>query len=365
MLTPDEPIRARREKKTAAFPAARWDAFVEHHPYGHFLQTNGWGELKSQHGWRYVRSTVVNAEAELIGGSILLFRRLPFGLGTLAYAPRGPVVNWDNRDTAAAVLNITAKTARNRGAIGLIVEPEMLDTPSDRRTLAACGLTPLDLHVQPRRTIWVNLDVEEEVDILSPMKQKTRYNIGLARRKGVTVREGTPDDIATFYALSQTTAARDAFAIYPESYYRSFFHLFGPTSANRARLLIAEHDKRALAALVVVAFGKRATYLYGASSNEGRDLMPAYLLQWEAMRWARERGCRTYDLWGVPDEDEATLEANFKDRNDSLWGVYRFKRGFGGQVVRHIGAWGQVFSPARWWLYTQARRLRKTTGLSG
>ncbi len=365
MLTPDEPIRARKEKKAAVFPAARWDAFVEQHAYGHLLQTSKWGELKSQHGWQYVRSTVVNAEAELIGGSIILFRRLPFGLGMLAYVPRGPVVNWDNRDTAAAVIKIAAKTAHSRGAIGLIVEPELLDTPSDRRTLAGCGLFPLDLHVQPRRTIWVNLDVEEEVDILSSMKQKTRYNIGLARRKGVTVREGGSNDIAAFYSLSQTTAERNAFSIYPESYYRSFLNLFGPLNADRARLLIAEHNRRTLAGLVVVAFGQRATYLYGASSNEDRELMPTYLLQWEAMRWARERGCRTYDLWGVPDEDEATLEANFKDRNDGLWGVYRFKRGFGGQIVRHIGAWGQVFSPARWWLYQQACRLRKTNGLSG
>ncbi|MCS7061792.1 MAG: peptidoglycan bridge formation glycyltransferase FemA/FemB family protein, partial [Anaerolineae bacterium] len=316
MLTPDEPIRARREKKTTAFPAARWDAFVEQHPYGHFLQTNVWGELKAQHGWRYVRSTVLNTNAELVGGAVLLLRRLPFGLGVLAYAPRGPVANWDDRKAAASIINIAAKTARSRGAIALIVEPDLLDTPADRHTLTACGLIPLDLHVQPRRTIWVNLDVEEEVDILSPMKQKTRYNIGLARRKGVTVREGSADDLATFYALSRLTAERNEFAIYPESYYRAFLQLFGPAGANCARLFIAEHNGRALAALVVVAFGKRATYLYGASSNEDRDLMPTYLLQWEAMRWARERGCRTYDMWGVPDEDEETLEAGFKERSD-------------------------------------------------
>jgi lipid II:glycine glycyltransferase (peptidoglycan interpeptide bridge formation enzyme) len=168
-----------------------------------------------------------------------------------------------------------------------------------------------------------------------------------------------------FFGLSQTTAERNEFSIYPLAYYQTFLRLFGRQGANQARLFIAEHEGRPLAAMVAVAFGQRATYLYGASSNEARDLMPTYLLQWEAMRWARERGCRTYDLWGVPDADEATLEADFKDRNDGLWGVYRFKRGFGGQVVRHIGAWAQVYAPARWWLYSQARRLRKTSGLSG
>ena len=347
------------------FPATKWDAFVEQHPFGHFLQTSMWGEIKSQHGWRSLRSTVVNSSSELVGGSIVLFRMLPYGLGNIAYVPRGPVANWDNRDGAAAIVNATARLARNRGVIGLVVEPDLLDTPSDCRTLADCGLIPLDWHVQPRSTIWVNLDVEEEVDILSPMKQKTRYNIGLSKRKGVKVRDGTLDDIATFHQLSLTTAERDEFSIHPLSYYRAFMQLFGPAGANHARLLIAEHDGAPLAALVAVAFGRRATYLYGASSNASRDLMPTYLLQWEAMRWARDRGCRTYDMWGVPDEDPETLEANFSERNDGLWGVYRFKRGFGGQVVRSIGAWAQVYSPLRWRLYGWARQIRKTTGLSG
>jgi lipid II:glycine glycyltransferase (peptidoglycan interpeptide bridge formation enzyme) len=366
-MIPDEPIRARREKRTVVLPAARWDSFVEHHPYGHFLQTSQWGELKSQHGWRYQRQTLMpqSQHGDIVGGAVILFRRLPYGLGTLAYVPRGPVVNWDNRDLAAAVMTAASSAARSRGAIGLVIEPDLLDTPSDQRTLSDNGFAPIDLQVQPRRTIWVNLDVEEEVDILSPMKQKTRYNIGLSRRKGVTVREGSAEDIAVFYGLSQTTAERNEFSIYPPSYYQTFLGLFGRQGTNQARLFLAEHEGRPLAAVMVVAFGQRATYLYGASSNEARDLMPTYLLQWEAMRWARERGCRTYDLWGVPDADEDVLEADFKDRNDGLWGVYRFKRGFGGQVVRHIGAWAQAYAPLRWRLYGLARRVRKTSGLSG
>lgn len=365
MLTPEEPTRARREKKPPVFPSNKWDRFVEHSPYGHILQTTQWGELKNEHGWKTVRASLVNANAELVGGSVVLLRRLPYGLGTLAYVPRGPVVNWDDRDLAIAVVRSTAKLARSRGAIALITEPGMLDTPSDRRTLQTAQLTEIDLHVQPRRTIWVNLDVEDEVDILALMKQKTRYNIGLAKRKGVTVRVGTADDLPAFYAMMESTAERNTFSIYPLTYYQHFMRLFASGQHARAALLIAEFEQRPLASVIVAAHGKTATYLYGASGDEGRDLMPTYLLQWEAMRWARERGCLTYDLWGVPDEDEATLEAHFKDRDDELWGVYRFKRGFGGQVVRHIGAWAQVYSPLRWWLYCQARRIRKTTGLSG
>ncbi|MCL4505249.1 MAG: peptidoglycan bridge formation glycyltransferase FemA/FemB family protein [Chloroflexi bacterium] len=346
------------------FPLAKWDAFVEQHPYGHFLQTNQWGELKSAHGWRSTRASLINSNAELVGGAIVHFRRLPYGLGSVAYVPRGPVVNWDDRDLAVSAVRSTSKIARTRGAIGIIIEPGLLDTPSDQRTLQEARLFQIDVSVQPRRTIWVNLDVEEEVDILALMRQKTRYNIGLAKRKGVIVREGGADDLTMFYNMMQTTSERNIFAIHPLDYYQTFMNLFASSSAHMASLLIAEHDKRPLAAMIVVAFGKRATYLYGASGNEGRELMPTYLLQWEAMRWARARGCVTYDLWGIPDEDEETLEANFKDRDDGLWGVYRFKRGFGGQVVRHIGAWAQVYSPLRWWLYAQARRIKKTSGLT-
>ena len=364
MFTPEEPTRARREKKPPVFPPAKWDSFVAQHPYGHFLQTTLWGELKSAHGWRALRASLVNANAELVGGSVVLFRSLPFGLGTLAYVPRGPVVNWDDRDLATAVIRTTGKLARSRGAIAVIVEPGLLDTPSDRRTLQEANLIPVDLHVQPRRTIWVNLDVEEEVDILALMKQKTRYNIGLSRRKGVSVRTGDITDLPAFYAMMQTTAERDTFSIHRLDYYQMFMQFFAGPNGHQADLLIAEHDKRPLAGMIVIANGKRATYLYGASSNESRDLMPTYLLQWEAMRWARARGCVTYDLWGIPDEDEATLEEHFKERDDGLWGVYRFKRGFGGQIVRHIGAWGQVYSPLRWWLFNQARRIKKTSGLS-
>jgi peptidoglycan pentaglycine glycine transferase (the first glycine) len=97
--------------------------------------------------------------------------------------------------------------------------------------------------------------------------------------------------------------------------------------------------------LMAFARGDRAWYFYGASTEEERNRMPAYLLQWEAMRWAGSRGCRWYDLWGVPDAEEEELEANFTQRADGLWGVYRFKRGFGGELKRSAGAWDRVYQP--------------------
>ncbi len=343
---------------------SEWDGFVSRHPHGHILQTQAWGKLKAAHGWRTARASVLSDQNGPVGVALTLMRTLPYGLGRIAYIPRGPVVNWDDDRYAEAAMRTVYRLARHHGVFAVVIEPDLLDTPSDRHLLERLKLQPVDFSVQPRRTIWVNLDVDEDVDILAAMKQKTRYNIGLAKRRGVTVRVGNVDDAELFYAMMRTTAERDVFAIHPVSYYRDFLDLFTRGADARARLLIAEYQHEPLAALIVTALGERAIYLYGASTNNYRELMSTYLLQWEAMLWARQRGCKTYDMWGVPDEDEATLEANFEKRNDGLWGVYRFKRGFGGQVVRHIGAWVCVLSPLRWWLFNHARAIRKSTGLA-
>jgi lipid II:glycine glycyltransferase (peptidoglycan interpeptide bridge formation enzyme) len=182
------------------------------------------------------------------------------------------------------------------------------------------------------------------------MKQKTRYNIRLASRKEVDV--SVSSDLDAFHRLMLLTGERDAFGVHSLEYYRRAYDLFNP--AGQCEILIAEYKSELLAGLMVFAYGKRAWYFYGASSNQHRRRMPNYLLQWEAMRWARRRGCISYDLWGVPDTDENTLETQFTKRSDGLWGVYRFKRGFGGQLKRASGSWDRVYQPIlysfyRWW----------------
>jgi lipid II:glycine glycyltransferase (peptidoglycan interpeptide bridge formation enzyme) len=126
-----------------------------------------------------------------------------------------------------------------------------------------------------------------------------------------------------------------------------------------AELLVAEFEGKPLAALFVARNGKRAYYLYGASTDEERNRMPTYLLQWEAMKWAKAHGSEEYDLWGVPDEEEATLEANFEKRHDGLWGVYRFKRGFGGRLQRAAQAMDRVYNPLLYWAYLRFMRNRE------
>ena len=187
------------------------------------------------------------------------------------------------------------------------------------------------------------------------MHQKTRYNIRLAAKKEVAVE--TWSDLEAFGRMMQDTAARDGFGAHAPAYYARAFELFHPEGA--CELLVARHAGMTLAALMVFARGQRAWYLYGASLDVDRQRMPAYLLQWEAMRWAKSRNCTTYDLWGVPDAELEALEHDFATRSDGLWGVYRFKRGFGGELVRSIGAWDRVYHPRRYALFQQLARWRR------
>jgi lipid II:glycine glycyltransferase (peptidoglycan interpeptide bridge formation enzyme) len=175
------------------------------------------------------------------------------------------------------------------------------------------------------------------------MKPKWRYNIRLAERKGVAVRDGSPADLSQFYAMYADTGARDGFLVRPFDYYRRIWERF--LADGLAHLLLADLEGTPVAGLILFRFGPTAWYFYGASTAQGRDAMPNHALQWAAMRWARSVGCTRYDWWGAPD----VLE-----ESDPMWGVYRFKQGFGGEFVPGIGAWDFPVSTARYWAYTRA-----------
>jgi peptidoglycan pentaglycine glycine transferase (the first glycine) len=337
-----------------------WDAFVVSHPAGHLLQTWAWGELKARFGWRALRLALVEAGG-LVAGAQVLFRPVLPGI-SLAYVPKGPLVDWADAAQAGALLDSLRAACHARRSIFLKIEPHVLDYVALRESVVRHGVLVSEHAVQPPRTIVVDLKPAEE-DILAAMKQKTRYNVRLAARKGVTVRPGAVDDLPTFHRLSQITGRRDGFGVHSLEYFRAAFELFVPDCA----LLLAEVEGEPVAGVMVFAHGSTAYYLFGASGDAHREKMPAYLLQWEAMRWARGRGCRRYDLWGIPDADEATLEANFTtygEESAGLWGVYRFKRGFGGQVVRAAGAFDFVFNRPLYWAYRQWMARQRGGGLA-
>lgn len=312
---------------------AEWDRFLDTQPNVHLLQTSAWGELKSRFGWDVARIVQGNC------GVQVLFRRLPLGM-TIAYTPFGPI----GTDWRILIPELDA-LCRSKRAVFLKVEPDDWEPISSTTESNLSGFVPSS-GIQPRRTIMVTLSGDED-DWLARMRQKCRYNIRLAQRSEIQIHESS--DIPAFYQLIMETGNRDGFGVHTQAYYQQAYDLFSKN--DQAALLIASYHEQLLAGLMVFASGDRAWYLYGASSDKERQRMPAYLLQWEAMRWAARHGCCSYDLWGIPDEDETTLEAEFSGRSDGLWGVYRFKRGFGGEVKRTVGGFDRIYQPFLYKLY--------------
>lgn len=335
---------------------AEWDEFVANHPHGSILQTTSWARLKNRHGWRSER-VWLRREGRLVAGAQVLIRPVTAGLIRIAYVPHGPLVDWFDEEQVTVMLNQIDHAAYGQRAGMLKIEPLLWQSdmqPSKWNTLCQHqDCQPNSDVIQPPRTIVVDLQPSEE-EILNAMKQKTRYNIRLAAKKDVIVRQGTSDDIGSFIQLMQLTGRRNEFGVHNPRYYVDAFELFSPEDVA---LFIAEHERKPLSALMVFRSGNQAAYLYGASSDEERQRMPNYAVQWAAMQWAKKQGCTSYDLWGVPDHPEDKLESDFKNRNDGLWGVYRFKRGFGGQLKRTVGATDRVYNKLVYRLY-QWRRGR-------
>jgi len=308
----------------------------------HLLQSPLWGLFKAEFGWEAEVFRSQTAQAQV------LFRKLPLGF-SIAYLPKGPVGKnwaslWDQIDVAC----------KQHHAIFLQVEPDLAEGNLTEELAEQMQGFAVEPHtIQPRSTILVDLRADEAA-LLANMKQKTRYNIRLAEKKGVVVRE--TNDIQGFYNLMQTTGTRDGFAVHDISYYQKAFDIFSPSGA--CVLLSAFHDEKPLAYLMLFLSGERSWYFYGASDDASRNLMPTYLLQWEAMRWSKARGARTYDLWGIPDASAEELEEEFTQRSDGLWGVYRFKRGFGGEVVRSVPAYVRVYKPFLYRVYQKIRAGR-------
>ncbi|MCD6290998.1 MAG: peptidoglycan bridge formation glycyltransferase FemA/FemB family protein [Anaerolineae bacterium] len=322
-----------------------WDAALLRWPRPHVLQSWLWGECKAQTGWRAHRLLVVQEGKPVAAASMLVrsLGRLPV---RIAYVPKGPTLDWDDPAAAMAALTAIEQEARRQRVLFVKIDPDVVaDAPigaTVQDLLRSRGWRPSAEQIQFRNPMLVDLR-PGEAELLAAMKPKWRYNIRLAARRGVVVRAGTAGDLATFYALYAETSARDGFLIRPFSYYRLIWERF--LAAGQGYLLLAEVEGEPVAGLFLFRFGPTAWYFYGASSERERRRMPNHLLQWEAMRWARTQGCAVYDLWGAPD---------VLNESDPMWGVYRFKQGFGGRFTSWIGAWDFPVSRVGYWLYMVA-----------
>ena len=346
------------------YAGSDWNTLISQLPNPHFLQTREWAQVKEKYGWESLPFVWYEGE-KLVAAAMILKRALPIrGFAarlSVFYIPKGPLMDWENESLRERILGDLQAFAKKQGAIFIKIDPDVVlgrGIPESKdeqinpvgqklqSALTKRGWRYSDDQIQFRNTVLVDLSASEE-EILARMKQKTRYNIRLSGRKGVTVRVGTPDDWKMLYKMYAETSLRDGFTIRDENYYRTVWEIFhAPNTEYRipnTESLIAEVDGEPVAAIFVFYFAERAYYVYGMSTINHRNKMPTYLLQWEAMKRAKERGCTVYDLWGAPE---------VFDESDDMWGVFRFKRGLGGEVVRTLGAWDYAPSPFWYRLYT-------------
>ncbi len=333
----------------------RWDQDVLSMPEPHILQSWAWGEIKAQTDWRAKR--LVWGEESLTPRSRgrfatwacagVLIRRLNRIMPVaVAYVPKGPLLDWSDAPLTVRVLHDLEQTARHARALFIKIDPDVLAESAEGAALVILlqrrGWVFSQEQIQYRNTMITDLAPDESA-LLAAMKPKWRYNIRLAERNGVCVRSGSDADLPTFYQMYAETGRRDRFLVRPFPYYQAIWENF--LTHGLAHLLLAEVEHQPVAGLILFRYGPTAWYFYGASTHLHRDLMPNHALQWAAIRWAKAHGCTRYDWWGAPD---------VLDESDPMWGVYRFKQGFGGQFVPHIGAWDFPVNRRLYWAYTHA-----------
>jgi peptidoglycan pentaglycine glycine transferase (the first glycine) len=352
-----------------------WNELIASLPSTHLLQTWEWSQVKTQYGWQPVPfiwqiqpdESLQPATGSIIAAAMVLKRSLPVGgfarKMNVLYIPKGPLMDWNDTGLRDRVLDDLQVYAKQQGAIFVKIDPDVVlgtgipgtemavefaNGQTFQSELERRGWKFSPDQIQFRNTVLIDLTPPED-EMLKRMKQKTRYNLRLAQKKGVTIRVGTVDDLPMLYRMYAETSVRDGFVIREEGYYQTVWQRFmavAPSPSGQqpfSEPLIAEADGEIVGAVSMFYFANQAIYLFGMSREKAREKMPNYLLQWEAMRRAKALGCKTYNLWGAPDEF---------NEHDGLWGVFRFKEGLGGYVSRTIGAWDFTPSPLLYRLYT-------------
>lgn len=323
-----------------------WDEIIAKLPGASLLQTAQWAEVKARVGWEAFPKLWKKEDGTVEAAALILKRPIkagPLSSGkSFLYVPRGPLMDWENDSLRDRVLSDLAEFARTQKALFIKIDPDVPlsfgEPGTENYRENAAGQKLLSFYqshgwvhspqqIQFANSVWINTEPSPD-DLLANMKQRTRYKVRLAEKKGVAIRRGNPSDFEPIADLYAETSARDGFLIRDKQYYLDVWQRF--YKAGMLTPLIAEVEGNMVAAVMIFVTGNTARYVYGMSGQEHREKMPNYLLQWEAIKLAKEKGCTTYDLWGAPDEFTET---------DRMWGVYQFKRGLGGEVVITPGAW--------------------------
>ncbi len=312
--------------------------FLQTHLKSHFMQSFEWAKVKSN--WKSEFIVAYNDNNKIIGAMLVLIRKMPIFNYTLMYSPRGPVCDVYDLEVMKGLLNKVKELAKQYNAYTLKMDTDVLASDEKFKEVAKeCGFKlPKQSKnfegIQPRFVFRINnIKGKTEDEMLASFEQKTRYNIRLASKKGVTAKIGTRDDLKDFHKIMLETGVRDGFVIRSLEYFEKMYDEMSP---NHLRLYMAYLDGKPIAGTIAILYGDKCWYLYGASSNEHRNVMPNYLLQWEMIKWALSSGCNVYDFRGVSGD---------LNKDNHLYGLYRFKKGFNGDFTEFIGELELVFKP--------------------
>jgi len=312
--------------------------FLEGHPRAHFLQAPEWAEVKSE--WKHEMIIVRGEDNKIKGTMSILLRKVPVLKRYIMYAPRGFVGDSHDKETFTKLTEEARKIAKQYKAFIFRLDP---DIPNDdeefRNIIKELGYkTKKNIHstrqvIQPKWISRIDLRDKDEESLLKSFKEKHRYNVRLATRKGVTIREGTREDLPLFHKIMKATEARDNFYVRPLWYFEKIWDAMSP---NHIKMFIAEYEGEPISAVLPILYGNKVWYLYGGSTNIHRNLMPNYLLQYTMMKWALENKCDYYDFRGV---------SGLKDPNHPQRGIYIFKKGFNGDIIELIDEMYVVYNP--------------------
>lgn len=313
------------------------NSFVQKHPLGTIHQLYEWGEFQAKTPGRSKFWAVIFEEKNQIQASALIIRQdLPLGKSWL-YCPRGPLVDYSNAAHVEPVFQKITDIAKEENAVFLRFDP-----PLTQGAFPGLKSRKAHAHYQPESTLIVDLSAEED-EILKQMKPKGRYNIKVAQKHDVSIKES--DNVEAFYKIFKETTRRDQFSGHSKEYYQDMMKALHP----QAKLFLAYYNNRPLAGAIVTYFGDTATYYFGASSSENRNTMAPYLLHWHIMQDARKQGYKKYDLFGVAPEGV---------KNHPWSGVTDFKLKLGGQRVNYVDAQEIVYQPFWYLLMKVAKKLR-------
>lgn len=312
-----------------------YETFVETHPKGNIMQSLCWPRVKRN--WQY-EALIYRQGSQIVGTMLILMRRVPILDQTLLYAPHGPVCDYTDMKALRGLMAGARDLARQVNAYLFRIDPCIAanDQAAVNRFLNL-GLTHIDnppefSTIQPRNNYMLDIAGKTEEELLGSFHPKWRYNIRLAQRRGVTCTACGAERLDDFYRLLVETGKRDGFPIRSKEYFAHMLDGLG----SHARLFICDYQGKPVSAALATHYAGVTCYLYGASSNEYRNVMPNYLMQWTMIRSALARGDHIYDFQGIPCYDQP---------DSPHYGVYRFKKGFNGHVVTYAGEFDLCLHP--------------------